>query len=73
MVQNQTDVEAPHHADAVVGVPAAEVRAMVIVAGIAFLALFSLVSILLGSEDGREAPDPTGQIATWILFGYGMR
>jgi len=53
----------------------AEVRAMVLVTGIALLALFSLVSILLGSEDGREAPggggqpDPARYVATWLVSG----
>lgn len=48
---------------------------MVLVTGIALLALFSLVSILLGSEDGREAPggggqpDPARYVATWLISG----
>jgi hypothetical protein len=42
---------------------------MVLVAGLVLLALFSLISILLGSEDGRETTDPYRSVATWVRFG----
>jgi hypothetical protein len=33
------------------------------------LALFSLLSILLGSEDGREPTKPSPKEYTWVRFG----
>jgi hypothetical protein len=36
--------------------------------GFAFLALFSLLSILLGNEDPRHA-DPRDDIRLWMRFG----
>jgi hypothetical protein len=41
---------------------------MVIITAIVILALFSLLSIVLGSEDGRETTDPSKSLATWTLF-----
>ena len=51
------------------GVRAAEETAMVLVAGLVLLALFSLISILLGSEDGGEKTDPYRSVATWVRYG----
>jgi hypothetical protein len=36
--------------------------------GIGFLALFSILSILLGSEDPRR-PDPRDDIRFWMRYG----
>jgi hypothetical protein len=36
--------------------------------GLACLALFSVISIVLGSEDPRHA-DPRLEIARWTLYG----
>jgi hypothetical protein len=41
---------------------------MVLVTALVILALFSLISIALGSEDGRETTDPDRSLATWALF-----
>ena len=41
---------------------------MVIITAIVILALFSILSILLGSEDGRETTDPDKSLALWTLF-----
>jgi hypothetical protein len=37
--------------------------------GIAFLALFSAISILLGNEDSRRDLNPRDELARWTLFG----
>jgi hypothetical protein len=42
---------------------------MLLVIAIAGLALFSVISILLGSEDGREPSDPAQYISTWVKLG----
>ncbi len=42
---------------------------MLLVIAIAGLALFSVISILLGSEDGREPSDSTQYISTWVKLG----
>ena len=42
---------------------------MVLVAGLVLLALFSFISILLGSEDGGETTDPYRSVATWVRYG----
>ena len=42
---------------------------MLLVFALAGLALFSLLSILLGTEDGRESADHSPQVPTWIRFG----
>ena len=42
---------------------------MLLVFALAGLALFSLLSILLGTEDGRETADHSPQLATWVRFG----
>jgi hypothetical protein len=36
--------------------------------GLGFLALFSILSILLGSEDQRQA-DPRDDVRLWLRFG----
>ena len=41
---------------------------MLLVFALAGLALFSLLSILLSTEDGRESADPN-PLATWVRFG----
>jgi hypothetical protein len=51
------------------GVHAAEESIMLLVIAIAGLALFSVISIMLGSEDGREPSDPTQYISTWVKLG----
>ena len=51
------------------GVHAAEESIMLLVIAIAGLALFSVISILLGSEDGREPSDPTLYVSTWVKLG----
>jgi hypothetical protein len=50
------------------GVLAAEVPDVLIVIALAGLALFSILSILLSSEDGREPGHPIAGPATWILL-----
>jgi hypothetical protein len=42
---------------------------MLLVIAIAALALFSVISILLGSEDGRELRHPQESMSTWVRFG----
>ena len=37
--------------------------------GLGFLALFSVISILLGNEDPRHTPDPRDDIGLWMRFG----
>ena len=37
--------------------------------GIGFLALFSVISILLGNEDPRHDSDPRDTLALWTHFG----
>ncbi len=37
--------------------------------GLGFLALFSVVSILLGNDDPRRDSDPHDSIALWARFG----
>jgi hypothetical protein len=37
--------------------------------GLAFLALFSVISILLGNEDSRRGANPRDELARWTLFG----
>jgi hypothetical protein len=37
--------------------------------GIAFLALFSVVSILLGREEPRPGADPRDDLTLWMRFG----
>jgi hypothetical protein len=37
--------------------------------GIGFLALFSLISILLGNDDPRPGDDPQDDIRIWMRFG----
>ena len=44
---------------------------MLIASGVALLALFSFVSILLSSDEGREGTDPRDHLAAWTR--YGMR
>jgi len=41
---------------------------MVLVTVLVILALFSIISIALGSEDGRETTDPRQTLANWTLF-----
>ena len=41
---------------------------MVLVTALVILALFSIISIALGSEDGRETTDPGHNLANWTLF-----
>ncbi len=36
--------------------------------GLGFLALFSLISILLGNEDPRQDSDPRDSLALWARF-----
>lgn len=78
MLIYQMDIgQLPHRAVGGVSRPAsaAEVQTMVLVTVLALLALFSLISILLGSEDGREAPggtgrfDPASNIVSWMIGG----
>jgi len=40
-----------------------------IVAGLGFLALFSVLSILLGNEDPRRDDDPRDALALWARIG----
>jgi hypothetical protein len=42
---------------------------MALVIGIGFLALFSLVSILLSPEDGRQSTERRDALYTWIRTG----
>ena len=42
---------------------------MLLVFALAGLALFSLLSILLGVEDGRESTKPNPRHYTWVRFG----
>ena len=42
---------------------------MLLVFALAGLALFSILSIVLGAEDGRESPQPSPRIATWVFYG----
>ena len=42
---------------------------MLLVFALAGLALFSILSILLGTEDGRESTNPGPPLATWVRFG----
>jgi hypothetical protein len=42
---------------------------MALLVGLGFLALFSLVSILLSPEDSRQAPDPRDALFTWVSRG----
>jgi hypothetical protein len=37
--------------------------------GLAFLALFSVISSLLGNEDSRRNADPTDELFFWTLYG----
>jgi len=37
--------------------------------GLGFLALFSVLSILLGNEDPRHGTDPRTDLALWTRFG----
>jgi hypothetical protein len=37
--------------------------------GLGFLALFSVISILLGNEDPRHDSDPRDTLALWARFG----
>jgi hypothetical protein len=41
---------------------------MVLVTALVVLALFSIISIALGSEDGSETPLPRHSLANWTLF-----
>jgi hypothetical protein len=36
--------------------------------GLGFLALFSVISILLGNEDSRHGTDPRDDIRLWTYF-----
>jgi hypothetical protein len=38
--------------------------------GLAFLALFSVISILLGNEDPRHSTDPRDNLALWLRYRY---
>jgi hypothetical protein len=42
---------------------------VLLVVALAGLALFSLLSILLGTEDGRGSADHNPQLPTWVRFG----
>jgi hypothetical protein len=42
---------------------------VLLVFALAGLALFSLLSILLSTEDGRESADSSPALATWVRFG----
>jgi hypothetical protein len=42
---------------------------VLLVFAIAGLALFSILSIVLGAEDSRESTAPSPKIATWVRFG----
>jgi hypothetical protein len=37
--------------------------------GLGFLALFSVVSIMLGNDDPRREWDPRDDISMWVRFG----
>jgi hypothetical protein len=38
------------------------------VIGLAFLALFSAISIVLGNEDPRRDANPRDELARWMLY-----
>jgi hypothetical protein len=40
------------------------------VVGLAFLALFSVISIMLGNEDPRHNTDPRDNPALWLSYRY---
>jgi hypothetical protein len=42
---------------------------VLLVIALAGLALFSLLSIVLGVEDGRESTEPNAKQYTWVRFG----
>jgi hypothetical protein len=42
---------------------------VLLVIALAGLALFSLLSIVLGVEDGRESTKPNAKQYTWVRFG----
>jgi hypothetical protein len=42
---------------------------MALVSGVAVLALFSLISLLLGKEDRRRGPDPFDSIPFTMWYG----
>jgi len=50
------------------GVPAAKVHEMVIASVFALLAVISLLSILLGSEDSRSSTDPRDDPRIWFAL-----
>jgi hypothetical protein len=50
------------------GVHAAEETTVVFITLLVILALFSIISIVLGSEDGRETRHPKQSLANWTLF-----
>jgi hypothetical protein len=37
--------------------------------GLGFLALFSVISILLGNDEPRRGADPRDDLALWTRFG----
>jgi len=37
--------------------------------GLGFLALFSVISIVLGNEDPRPGTDPRDELPLWMRFG----
>lgn len=39
---------------------------MALATGFGLLALFALISILLGSEDRRQTPDPRDDLFVWM-------
>jgi hypothetical protein len=39
------------------------------VIGLGFLALFSVISILLGNEEPRRGADPRDDLALWMRLG----
>jgi hypothetical protein len=44
-------------------------EAPMFVAGLGFLALFSVISILLGYEDPRPVKDPRDELLLWMRIG----
>ena len=42
---------------------------MALATGFGLLALFSLINLLLGNEDGRASSDPRDAADLWMLFG----
>ena len=42
---------------------------MLLVFALAGLALFSILSIVLGAEDGSGSTQPSPKIATWVRLG----